>query len=309
MNITSRQLKAFLLTARHQSFSRAAEQLFITQSGMSVLVRELESQLGFQLFERTTRKVTLTRFGFKFLPIADKSLLELEAAAVSIGRSAGVAGGRLTIGAAPLVAATVLPPAIAEYQTRAPRLHIRLIDAEISRLTEMLLSGDLDVAITIGGAALHGIRRAPLMRFSLIAITGCNLAIDLPHVARWSDLANRRLVGFPSDYPVQQLIDQQLARAGRRAPPDVVCNYLETQIAMVEVGAGIGIVPSYSVPACAKRKIAVHALGEPTVSGSLYWVTSRARKLPEAAEGFSAYLKEYLSGQAAHWQPDARKAA
>ena len=46
MNITSRQLKAFVLTARHQSFSRAAEQLFITQSGMSVLVRELETQLG-----------------------------------------------------------------------------------------------------------------------------------------------------------------------------------------------------------------------------------------------------------------------
>src|SRR5438034_4691356 len=70
MNITSRQLKAFLLTAQHQSFSRAAEQLFITQSGMSVLVRELEAQLGFRLFDRTTRRVTLTEFGVKFLPIA-----------------------------------------------------------------------------------------------------------------------------------------------------------------------------------------------------------------------------------------------
>jgi len=74
MNITSRQLKAFVLTARHQSFSRAAEELFITQSGMSVLVRELESQLGFRLFERTTRKVMLTEFGSKFLPVADRSL-------------------------------------------------------------------------------------------------------------------------------------------------------------------------------------------------------------------------------------------
>ena len=70
MNITSRQLKAFLLTARHQSFSRAAERLFITQSGMSVLVRELEDQLGFRLFDRTTRRVTLTEFGTRFLPIA-----------------------------------------------------------------------------------------------------------------------------------------------------------------------------------------------------------------------------------------------
>src|SRR5216110_3068691 len=87
MNISSRQLKAFVLTARHQSFSRAAEQLFITQSGMSVLVRELEGQLGFRLFDRTTRKVALTEFGTKFLPIADRSLLELEAAASVIGRA------------------------------------------------------------------------------------------------------------------------------------------------------------------------------------------------------------------------------
>src|SRR5258705_272173 len=70
MKISSRQLKAFVLTARHRSFSRAAEQLFISQSGMSVLVRELETQLGFRLFDRTTRKVSLTEPGLRFLPIA-----------------------------------------------------------------------------------------------------------------------------------------------------------------------------------------------------------------------------------------------
>jgi DNA-binding transcriptional LysR family regulator len=88
MNITLRQLKAFQLTARYRSFSRAAEQLFITQSGMSVMVRELESQLGFPLFERTTRRVNLTEFGSRFLPVADRCLLDLEAAAINIRRAA-----------------------------------------------------------------------------------------------------------------------------------------------------------------------------------------------------------------------------
>src|SRR3979409_1110064 len=120
MNITSRQLKAFLLTAQHQSFSRAAEQLFITQSGMSVLVRELEAQLGFRLFDRTTRRVSLTEFGGKFLPIADRSLLDLEAAAANIGRSATEADRHLSIGATPLVAAGLLPPAIPEHAKRKP---------------------------------------------------------------------------------------------------------------------------------------------------------------------------------------------
>src|SRR5260370_9075665 len=111
MNISSRQLKAFVLTARHQSFSRAAEKLFMTQSGMSVLMRELEGQLGFRLFDRTTRKVALTEFGTKFLPVADRSLIELEAAASVIGRAPSAPNPRIAIGATPLSATKLLPPA------------------------------------------------------------------------------------------------------------------------------------------------------------------------------------------------------
>ena len=309
MNITSRQLKAFLLTARHESFSRAAEQLFITQSGMSVLVRELESQLGFRLFERTTRKVKLTEFGSKFLPIADRSLLELESAALNISRSATAADGCMSIGAAPLVAAELLPPAIADYGRANPNFQIRLIDAEGNRLTEMVQSGVLDAALTVYGALVPGIRRVPLLRFSLIAISSEKTREALPREVRWSDVAKLRLVGFPDDYPIQHIINEHLQRAGRHDPSEVVCNYLETQIAMVEVGAGIAVVPTYAVPACIKRKVTMHAISAPVVSGNLYWVVNRARELPDGAELFCAYLKDYLSCQAARWLPETKKAA
>jgi Bacterial regulatory helix-turn-helix protein, lysR family len=63
IDFTSRQLRAFLLVAQHCSFSRAGGALFITPSGLSVLIRELETQLGVRLFERTTRHVALTPFG------------------------------------------------------------------------------------------------------------------------------------------------------------------------------------------------------------------------------------------------------
>jgi len=81
MNITSRQLRAFVLIARHQSFSRAAQQMSITQSGISMIVRDLESQLGFRLFDRTTRKVNVSELGSRFLPVATRCLSELEGAA------------------------------------------------------------------------------------------------------------------------------------------------------------------------------------------------------------------------------------
>ena len=295
MNITSRQLKAFLLTARYQSFSRAADQLFITQSGMSVLVRELEEQLGFRLFERTTRKVTLTKFGSSFLPIADRSLVELEQAAANIGRSASVERGVLALGATPFVAADILAPALAAYALRDAGLHVRLVDAEGARLIEMLQSGELDVALT----ALHhdtpGVRRLPLARFSLIAIAARDGAHDLSAEARWSELARERLIAFPPGNPIRELMDEHLERAGRREPPDIVCNYLETQIAMVEAGSGVAVVPSFAMHACAKRAIGFHALVAPQVAGNVYWLVNRARKLPAGTESFNVFLKDYMS--------------
>jgi DNA-binding transcriptional LysR family regulator len=309
MNITSRQLKAFLLTARYQSFSRAAEQLFITQSGMSVLVRELESQLGFRLFERTTRKVTLTESGSKLLPVADRSLLELEAAAANIGRFASAAKGSLSLGAAPFAAAELLPRAIAAYALRDPHLNVRLIDVEGTRLVDMVQSGEVDVAVS---AVLHnapGVERSLLARFRLALIRATDLAAHLPREVRWSDVAAQRLVGFPRDFPIQQLIDDQLTRAGRHAPPEVICNYLETLIAMVEVGSGVAVVPVFAAPACAKRRITMHPIVDPVVTSDLHWMASRARKLSSPAQGFNAFLKVYFSELAEQWPSRSGRAA
>jgi DNA-binding transcriptional LysR family regulator len=295
MNITSRQLKAFVLTARHRSFSRAAEEFCITQSGMSVLVRELEAQLGFRLFERTTRTVKLTPFGEKFLPTAQGSLLELEAVAAAIGRTASAANGEIAIGATPPVASDVLPAAIAAYLPRDPALQIRLVDAESRHLIELLQAGEIDIALCAYHRVAPDLMRIPLIDFSLMLISGEGDGVDLPLQARWSQVAQRRLIGFPPDNPIQQRVNEHLLHAGRRRPPDVVCNLLETQLAMVEAGAGVAVMPTLAVSSCRKRKVRIHALADPVVSGSLDWIASRGRPLPLAADSFSAFLKQFLS--------------
>jgi DNA-binding transcriptional LysR family regulator len=301
MNITSRQLKAFVLTARHQSFSRAAEQLFITQSGMSVLVRELESQLGFRLFERTTRKVTLTELGSKFLPVADRSLRELESAAAILSRSAATARDTLSIGAAPFPAAELMPQAISSYMALNPSVHIHLIDAEGPRLMEMVQSGKIDAALSAWHHELPGVFRLPLARFPLMLICAEDGSTHLAPRLRWPEVAALRLIGAPRDYPIQVLVDEQLALAGRHAPPETLCNYVETQIAMVEVGAGAAVVPTSAAPACAKRRIRMHAIFDPVVCTDFYWVVSRTRSISASAEDFSLYLKDYLGQIAEQW--------
>ena len=307
MNITSRQLKAFLLTARYQSFSRAADQLFITQSGMSVLVRELEEQLGFRLFERTTRKVMLTEFGSRFLPIADRSLLELEAAVSSIGRAATRPGSALTLGATPFIAADVLPRAIAAYGARGGALDVRLVDADLPALTQMLQSGELDIALSASEHNFAGVHKTPLVAFPLVLVASRSTPLEAP--VRWADVVRMRLIGYRGENPMQHLVEHALRAAGRRAPADVQCNYLETQIAMVEVGAGAAVVPAFAAAACAKRDIDVYPLADPVVSGTLYWFARRSHTLPSGADSFIAYLRKFIAELEHGGRPAQPKAA
>src|SRR5580700_1928694 len=99
MEFTSRQLRAFQLVAQHRSFTRAAEALFITPSGLSVLIRELENQLGFRLFDRTTRHVVTTAYGNELFAVTQRNLYELDSAMSRIGRTAEEASQVLSVGA------------------------------------------------------------------------------------------------------------------------------------------------------------------------------------------------------------------
>jgi DNA-binding transcriptional LysR family regulator len=295
MNITSRQLKAFVLTARHQSFSRAAEQLYITQSGMSLLVRELEEQLGFRLFNRTTRRVTLTEFGTRFLPIADRSLGELERAASKIGESANAAKHRLAIGSTPLIASKLLPDAIATFSKGNPDVHIVLHDGDRPRLIAMVRSGKLDVALGCFLQPVPDVRRMPLFTFSLMLIEPAARPSSEPLASvRWADIGERKLLSSPADNPIQQIIDAQLRRFGRRERADMVFTYWETQIAMVEARAGAAVIPTFAIPACRGRKVAMLPLVEPAIPVELSQIVSRGRKLRPEIAGFAEFLKGYI---------------
>jgi DNA-binding transcriptional LysR family regulator len=293
MNVTLRQLKAFLLTARYQSFSRAAEQLSITQSGMSGLIRELEDQLGFRLLERTTRRVALTVSGQQFLPSAERSLLDLEEAA-KIGRLASVSNRRLTIGATPLIAGNLLPAMIGEYANRDSGVELVLRDGDHSELIAAVESGEVDMAIGCFLHPLAGMRHVSLYRFSLMLVQPKAEAMELGRAPRWRDLARLRLLGGPRESPIQQLVDRQLRHLRRRDAPRMQLNYFETQIAMVEAGAGSAVLPTFCIPACRGRKVAMHPLADPMVPVDLVQIAYAAREQPGAAD-FTGFLKSGIA--------------
>jgi len=295
MEFTSRQFRAFLLVAQHRSFSRAAEALYITPSGLSVLIRELESQLGFRLFNRTTRHVALTTHGSELLGVVQQGLEKLDAGVSRVGRMAAETSMSLTVGAPQLIAAYVLPEAMKEFRTYRPDIRIRVFDVGGDAVTQMVEAGKLDMSLGAFFKPASGIRRTPLFRFSLMVLCPDNGPTLRRASITWSALKGERLITRTASQPIQQFIDKHLARIGVVLDPCAVFNYLDTQIAMVEAGEGIAIVPSFVLPACRNRKLTLSRLINPVVNLDFSWITNRGRKLPPGADDFTLFLKSYMA--------------
>jgi LysR family carnitine catabolism transcriptional activator len=295
MNYTSRQLQAFSLVAQHRNFSRAAEALFITPSGLSLLIRELESQLGFRLFDRTTRHVVLTAYGHELLPIAQKSLADVDGAVSRIGRTATESSRTLSVGASPLIAANVLPQAIKEFRSHRPELRIQLRDCEPASIIPMVETGKVDMGLRVLYKAIPGLRRTPLFRFCLMVVRADYDPAFRRASTTWSALKGEKLISLVPTNEIQQLIDKHLAQAGIVVHEAGVIQYVDTLLAMVEAGEGSGIVPSWALAACRNRKVVMSRLINPIVNLDFYQISNRGKELPPGASDFTSFLQSYIA--------------
>jgi LysR family transcriptional regulator, carnitine catabolism transcriptional activator len=158
---------------------------------------------------------------------------------------------------------------------------------------EAVQSSAIDMGIGIFHAA-SGIRRVRLFRFSFILIRPADTAASAS--TTWSAAAAAdTLIVLPASSPVQHFIDRHLARAGARRVTTVTVNALDTQIAMVEAGEGVAIIPAFGLPVCRNRNVAMSRLVNPVVTMDFHEIRSRGRKLPEAADDFAAFLHSHVS--------------
>jgi LysR family transcriptional regulator, carnitine catabolism transcriptional activator len=294
MEVSTRQLRAFRLAAQHHNFARAAEALFITPSGLSVLIKELESRVGFRLFDRTTRHVELTPHGSELLAVIQRSLAELDAGIANIGRSAKHNRQSLSLGTTPLVAANILPPAMREFRKQRPDVRIHLFDADLPTLIQMVEAGKLDMSLGIF-KAMPDVRREPFFRFSLMVARAAKDNAQPRRTTTWSALDGETLISLSPGHPHQQLIDKHLAQAGVKVQVGSVVNLLDTQIALVEAEQGIAIIPSFGMPACRNRKVAMSQLINPVVRFDFHMISRRGRELPPGADEFTFFLKSYIA--------------
>jgi DNA-binding transcriptional LysR family regulator len=168
--IELRHLRYFAAVAETLHFGHAAEKLGMAQPPLSQQIRNLERNLGYALFDRTTRGVRLTRVGQFFLERARTTLAKV-ADDIEIARRVGSGlEGALTVGFAGSVMFTGLPKAIRRYRRMHPNVELRLREGATEELMPLLLDGTLDLGFLRDGEARDGLMIETILREPFVAV-------------------------------------------------------------------------------------------------------------------------------------------
>jgi DNA-binding transcriptional LysR family regulator len=237
-------LQTFVATAQLRSFSRAAEQLHLTQPAISKRIAVLEGQLRVRLFDRIGRQVTLTEAGMEFLPRARRVIVEMEDSLRALSNLSGTVAGKLRMGTSHHVGLHRLPPVLRTYTQRYPKveLDIRFMDSE--QACRAVESGEMEVAIVTLPSAPPPVlltRRTWLDRLAFVAAGDHALAAD-------GEVSLEALSTHPAVLPAvgtytREILERAFAPRGLQLSIGMSTNYLETLKMLVSVGLGWSVLP------------------------------------------------------------------
>jgi LysR family transcriptional regulator of beta-lactamase len=234
MTLPLNALRAFEASARHLSFTRAAQELSVTQSAVAAQVKNLEARLGVPLFRRLPRGLTLTDEGQALLPMLTDSFARM--AAVLDQFRDGRYREPLVVGAVGTFAVCWLLPRLPAFEQDHPFVDLRLL----THNNRVDPAGEgLDYAIRFGGGAWHGTEAEPLMEAPLSAVCAPDLA---PRLRAPADLLLHPLLrSYRSDE-----WSRWFAAAGVEGPPVLRGPVLDSSLALsfaTAQGAGVALLP------------------------------------------------------------------
>jgi LysR family hydrogen peroxide-inducible transcriptional activator len=247
-------LRAFVAVAEKQHFSSAATTLGVSQSTLSQALAALESGLGTQLLERSTRRVFLTPEGQDLLPHA---LAVVEAADAFTAAAAGTSDplrASMRLGLIPTVAPYVLPTLLAGLTSELPALTLRVVEDQTERLLALLRDGALDAALIALPADTAGISEIPIYDEDFVLALPPGHPLSGKRRVPATALASLPLLLLDEGHCLRDQALDVCQKAGVRAELATTrAASLATAVQCVTGGLGVTLIPQSAVPVEAAR--------------------------------------------------------
>ncbi|MFM7248777.1 MAG: LysR family transcriptional regulator [Planctomycetaceae bacterium] len=291
MNLKS--LKVFCDIVVRRSFSKAAEDNGISQSGASQVVGQLEQRLGVQLLDRSSRPLVPTREGQIYFDGCRRLLDRYAALEDEVRTLHDEVAGRVRVAAIYSVGLHHMSLAVREFTALHPRANVRLEYLHPDRVLESVESGHADLGLVSYPRGTRTLDAEPWREEPFVLACAPGHALAGLERVRLEDLDRRAMVGFDPDLVIRHELDKALA--GRGVEPDVVMEFdnIETIKRAVEIDSGVALLPAPTVGSevAAGRLCAVPLEVDPPLHRPLGIVRVRGKPLPPTAARFLEFLR------------------
>ena len=284
------QLRAFVAIYRTGKIASAATELSLTQSAVSVLLRQLEDRLGICLFDRAGRALHRTQAADELIARADHVLSELAGMTQDMRQLSLAQRGLIRVAVTPVIAQAVIPSVLQRFQQAHPQVRVELHDAGPEMFLTNLLSGRVDFGIGIADESHPELDSRVIMNDQLYLLCAPSSALassrdPLP----WRALSEEPMVLLRPGYGLRRKIDQAGARAGVQFKIAYEVALYTTAIALTAKGMGSTMVPAST----AKELVRIHGLVarkliSPVVRRPISAIMRKNHRLSPAGELFVA---------------------
>jgi DNA-binding transcriptional LysR family regulator len=282
MNLTVRHLQMLVAVADLQSFSRAAERMGISQPAFSEAIRKIEEEVGYRIFDRTTRSLEITADGRHIVTTAREIVRDFRIALESI-RAGASSKGPITIAALPTIVAAVMPSALKRFSDQFPDIHVAIHDLPQERALAMVVDGIADIGITNATGKIEGLHFTELASDQFLAIITKRHELQSKTQVRWKDLAAFPFIALSGLSSIRGVTDAAFIQANVAPNLGAEVEQIPSAVALVEAGYGVTALPSLAQPLFKGRNVAVRRLIQPLAHRRIGIVTLSHRKLSPAA--------------------------
>jgi DNA-binding transcriptional LysR family regulator len=289
-----RQLEYFIAVAEEANFTRAAQRVHISQSGISAQVRQLERELGQTLLDRSGRTVRLTEVGAAMLPYAQAALDAVANARLTVDQLAGLVRGHVTVGMVSGCALSVVPELLAEFHDLYPRVDIGLAEADSDRLIERLRTGRLDLAlIGSAGDAQSGLETALVVDDALVAAVRSDDPLAARRALTVDALRDLPLISLPHGTGLRAALDTGCANAGFEPRIAFEASALAMVAQLAGMGLGVAILPA-SMAQSHRPALHVLQIGRPQLRSRLEIIWDPATATNPAARALIEHARAFM---------------
>jgi DNA-binding transcriptional LysR family regulator len=287
---TLRQLRAFRAVHQLRKLSAAAEQLAITQSAVSVLIRQLEEGLGARLFDRTTRSLRPTPAAEQAVVVAERILRDVESLGAGLRDLSGLRRGRVSLAVTPTLGEILLPPVVRRFRELHPGIQVVIDDCSPDQFVSRVVGEHVDLGLGTPERAAADVDTHKLLGDHLALVCRQDHPLAARRTLRWADLQGHPVITVRPGYGIRPLVDGAAARAGVQLDVSNEVSFLSTAVWMAHSGLGAAIMPSGYARDAQRLELVERKLQQPVVSRDISLVTKRGRSLSPAAQALVEVL-------------------